>query len=232
MQFKIGTAGWSYLKWDKEFYPKGTKAAEKLKYYASQFNSVELNNTFYNLPAKEQFAEWEKQVPAEFEFAVKASRYITHTKRLKEADKILPPLLEAISLQKKKGPVLFQLPPAFPQNLERLEAFLKQLPAKRSYAIELRDVSWHDEAVYRLLNRHKIAFCLYDTPEGISPRKLTADFAYARLRGRKTGNLNAFLKEWKAWLSNNTDKAYVFFDNREDKSLAFGNALAFRELTE
>jgi uncharacterized protein YecE (DUF72 family) len=175
--------------------------------------------------------EWEEQVPSSFRFAVKASRYITHIKKLKDADETLPEFLDAVRLQKQGGPIFFQLPPSFPVNLERLEQFLKQLPARRRYAIELREPSWHDPAVYTLLKKYKVAFCMFDTPEGISPRLLTADFVYVRLRGRKSKKLEAFLAEWKTWLSSHTKKAFIFFDNREEKSLAFGNAMIFREMT-
>ena len=229
-KFYIGTAGWSYLKWDKEFYPKGIKADEKLAYYSTQFNAVELNNSFYYTPSSEQFANWESQAPASFQIAVKASRYITHVKKLKDSAETLPKFLDIISL-KKPGPIFFQLPPNFPLNLDRLKEFLKYLPKTYRYAIELRDPSWHDEAVYKLLKAHKVAFCMFDIPEGTSPRKLTTDFAYVKLRGRKGKNLEGFLSEWKNYLSGNTKKAYVFFDNREEKKLAFGNALIFRDLT-
>ena len=112
-----------------------------------------------------------------------------------------------------------------------MQEFIDYLPKENRYAIELRDESWHNEDVYKLFKSNKIAFCLYNTPEGISPRRLTTDFAYVRLRGRKQKELQNFLREWKSYLSDSTDKAYVFFDNREEKKLAFSNALIFRDLT-
>ena len=230
--FYIGTAGWSYLRWDKEFYPEGLSAEQKLAFYATKFNAVELNNSFYHTPKAEQFLAWEAQVPKHFRFAVKASRYITHTKRLRAPEETVPRFAEALALRKKHGPVLFQLPPRFTRDLERLEQFLKQLPKGERYAIELRDPSWQDEAVYRLLRQHKVAFCLFDTPEGASPRLLTTDYAYVRLRGRAGRGLTPYLKEWRAWLDAHCSTAYVFFDNREEKRLAFGNALRLREIVE
>ena len=228
-QFYIGTAGWSYLKWDKEFYPEGTKSLEKLSYYASQFNAVELNNSFYHLPSSEQFLAWQKQVPSGFSFSVKAPRYITHLKRLKDPEETLPAFLDVISL-KDSGPLFFQLPPTFPLDIDRLDKFLKELSSDQRYAIEFRDVRWHNEEVYTLLRKNKVAFCLYDMPEGISPRILTSNFAYVRLRGRDLKGITPFLKEWRKWLTANVKEAFVFFDNRESKDLAFGNALAFRDL--
>jgi uncharacterized protein YecE (DUF72 family) len=228
-KFFIGTAGWSYLRWDKDFYPKATQADEKLAFYSSQFNAVELSNSFYHTPSPEQYLTWQHEVPANFLFSVKASRFITHIKRLKDAEDTLPPFLETISL-KRKNPVFFQLPPSFSINLERLTRFLTKLPKGRRYAIELHNPSWHTDEVYALLSKHKVAFCLYDTPEGVAPRQLTANFAYVRLRGRCEVNQKAFFREWKNWLNANTPEAFVFFNNRGNKSLAFGNALRFKEI--
>ncbi len=177
-RFYVGTAGWSYLQWDKEFYPKVTKSNDKLNYYARQFNAVELNNSFYRMPEAEQFLAWEAQVSQHFRFAVKASRFITHIKRLKEPQNTLPPFSAALALQQQAGPVFFQLPPVMPLDLERLHNFLHKLPPCRRYAMELRDPRWHTQEVYQLLKRFKVAFCLFDVPEGISPRVLTTDYAY------------------------------------------------------
>ena len=228
-RFYVGTAGWSYLKWDKEFYPKGTKTSEKLAYYAQHFNAVELNNSFYRTPTPEQYTEWEAHAPANFRFAMKASRYITHVKRLKEPLETVPHFLNHIDL-KKPSPVFFQLPPVMPLDIDRLQAFLVTLPKVFTYAIELRDPRWHCDAVYDLLKQHNVAFCLYDTPEGTSPRTITSDFGYVRLRGRDDAKLKSFLQEWRDWLSAHYRICYVFFDNREEKRLAFGNALLFRDL--
>ena len=230
-RFYTGTAGWSYLRWDKEFYPKGMSAAEKLAFYATRFNAVELNNTFYHVPPAEQFMDWESQVPASFRFAVKASQYITHTKRLKDSAETLPPFLEALELQKKGGPVLFQLPPNFKASVPRLGEFLAHLPHGRRYVLELIDPSWHTEEIFALLARHRVAFCLFDAASRQSPRRLTADFAYIRLLGRAAPHVPQFLREWKKWLINETETAYIIFHNREDKSLGFTNALALGEMT-
>jgi uncharacterized protein YecE (DUF72 family) len=230
-RFYIGTAGWSYLRWDKEFYPKGTKAADRLTFYATQFNTVELNNTFYHVPVPEQFVDWENQVPASFQFAAKAAQYITHTKRLKDPAETLPSFLKALKLQKKAGPVLFQLPPNFKINVPRLTEFLEHLPKGRRYVIELIDSSWHTPEIFELFARHRVAFCLFDTGDRQSPRQLTTDFAYVRLLGRSGSDVPQFIKEWKRWLSNETGTSYVIFHNRENKSLGFTNALALREMT-
>lgn len=230
-RFYTGTAGWSYLRWDKEFYPKGIRAADKLAFYATCFNAVELNNTFYHVPPPEQFVDWESQVPAAFRFTAKASQYITHTKRLKNPAETLPSFLKALQLQKKAGPVLFQLPPNFKVNVSRLSEFLTHLPEGRRYVIELIDPSWHTEEVFKLLAMHKVAFCLFDTGDRRSPRQLTADFAYVRLLGRSGSHVLPFLKGWRKWLANEAETAYVIFHNRENKSLGFTNALTLREMT-
>jgi uncharacterized protein YecE (DUF72 family) len=123
-RFYVGTAGWSYLQWDKEFYPKGIKSHEKLAHYATRFNAVEQNNSFYHSPTAEQFTHWESQVPAHVRFAIKASRYITHTRKLNSAEQTVPRFLDAITLR-NPGPVFFQLPPNFSLNIERLTVFLE-----------------------------------------------------------------------------------------------------------
>jgi uncharacterized protein YecE (DUF72 family) len=230
-QFYIGTAGWSYLRWDKEFYPAGMKAADKLAFYATRFNAIELNNTFYHVPPPEQFVDWEHQVPASFRFAVKASHFITHTKRLKDAGETLPSFLDALQLQQKAGPILFQLPSTFKVDLPRLRAFLTQLPKGRRYVIELINPSWHTDEVFDLLAQHKVAFCLFDMEERQSPRRLTTDFSYVRLLGRSGYQVENFLREWRIWLLNETGMAYVIFHNRENKSLGFTNATALQEMT-
>lgn len=231
-KFYVGTAGWSYLRWDKEFYPKGIKATEKLAYYATRFNAVELNNSFYHTPSPEQFMKWEADVPESFRFAVKASHHITHSKRLKDPEKSLPPFLDSLKLQNQEGPVLFQLPPTMKADIPRLRAFLLQLPRTKHFVIELIDPSWHTAPIFELLEQHKVAFCLFDMADKLSPRQLTTDFAYIRLLGRTGCDVGEFLEEWRYWLSKETSTAYVIFHNREDKSLGFTNALQFRGMTD
>jgi len=230
-RFYVGTAGWSYLKWDKEFYPKDVKSADKLAFYATRFDAIEINHSFYHTPSVAQFKAWEKVVPGRFLFALKGPSYVTHIKRLMEPEKTLPSFLKPIAAQSKGGPILFQLPPNLPIDMTRLETFLKRLPAPRRYAIEMRHSSWHTPEVYKMLKKYKVAFCLFDSFEGVAPRVLTTNFAYVRLRGRKSSDIREFLGEWQRWLTTHTHTAYVFFNNGENKSLSFGNALMFREMT-
>ncbi|MDP9128188.1 MAG: DUF72 domain-containing protein [Pseudomonadota bacterium] len=229
-QFFVGTAGWSYLQWEKEFYPPGLRGDGKLAFYAGRLNAVELNNSFYRAPTADQLTKWASKVPTSFRFAIKAPRVITHIQRLQKTEGALSALLETLGKCKMGGPLFFQLPPVFPLDLERLADFITRLPPGPRYAMEFRDPRWHLKEVYDLLRRHKIAFCLFDTVEGKSPRLQTTDFAYVRLRGRTGPKLDLFLRGWKNWLIANTVTAYVFFDNREEKNLAFGNALRFAEL--
>jgi uncharacterized protein YecE (DUF72 family) len=234
MQWQVGTSGWSYKRWIGEFYPADIPANTYLSYYAGYFSSVEVNTSFYHLPRADQFVKWEKAVPEDFIFCVKGSSYITHTKKLKDAAQSLPPLMEVLSIQKKRGPVLFQLPPRFHKNMERLEQFLAALPRKRRYTMEFRDPTWHDEEVYRLLSKHRIAFCLFEKGPLRSPRLSTTDFIYVRLHGRKEnykGNYSrTALAGWKKWLGDQGKDIYIYFDNTDEKMFAIENALSFQQM--
>jgi uncharacterized protein YecE (DUF72 family) len=155
-----------------------------LAFYARQFLTVEINNSFYHLPAPATLRQWREAVPPEFCFAIKASRYLTHMKKLREPEPGLArflPLAEVLGA--KLGPILFQLPPRWGCDAERLAAFLAALPTGHRYIFELRDPTWHTPAIYHLLARHNAAFCVYELTGIRSPIKVTADFAYVRLHG-------------------------------------------------
>jgi len=139
----IGTSGWSYDHWVGPFYPDGLSGDEFLGHYAKSFRTVEINNSFYHMPEKKTLRRWARTVPDNFMFSLKASRYITHMKRLKDPRKPVSKFLKtAEALGDKLGPVLFQLPPKWRVNRERLESFLESLPGGHRYAFELRDPSW------------------------------------------------------------------------------------------
>ena len=182
----IGTSGWHYPHWVGPFYPETLRLHEFLGYYAGVFSTVEINNTFYRLPDPEVFKGWSQATPPEFVFACKASRYITHMKKLREPRDTCRRFLEATAvLGDKRGPTLFQLPPRWHVNPERLAGFLEVLPAERRFAIEFRDRSWFTPPVYELLRRRNVALCVYDLAGATSPLQLTADFVYLRLHGPK-----------------------------------------------
>lgn len=180
----IGTSGWHYEHWVGPFYPEAVPAEDYLSFYAERFAAVEVNNTFYQLPARETLVSWRDGTPGDFLFACKASRYITHMKKLKDPRDSLRRFFEVVeALDPKLGPILFQLPPRWHVDVERLEGFLEALPAGRRYAFEFRDESWFAAEVYDALARHNAAFCIYDLAGRRSPVEVTADFAYVRLHG-------------------------------------------------
>ncbi len=217
----IGTSGWHYEAWQGQFYPDKLPKEKMLGYYKNYFKTVEINNTFYGSPSHETFQEWYKIVPEKFVFSVKANRYITHMKKLKDADETVPRLIENVKvLNDKLGPLLFQLPQHWHCNLERLREFVKILPKGYQYTLEFRDPDWFNEEVYQILTDHKIALCIYDFDSRSSPRKVTADFIYIRLHGPGKPYQDPYSKEalqgWaeaiSAW-SGQGIKVYCYFDN-------------------
>lgn len=230
----IGTSGYVYKHWRGRFYPQALPAREWLPFYAQRFETVELNNPFYRLPAKAVFAAWRRTVPPEFVFAVKASRYLTHLKRLKQpSDPLRRLLTRAAALQATLGPVLFQLPARFHVDVDRLRRFLRALgrqryvPALRA-VLEVRHASWLVPEVFDLLVRANVALCLQDWREAPVRAPVTADFVYVRRHGttpRYSGSyrdagLRADARAIRAWLGEGRD-VYVYFNND-------GNAYAVR----
>jgi len=180
----IGTSGWNFDSWLGDFYPRDTRKADLLTEYARHFGSVEVNSSFYNLPGASTLETWKKSVPADFTFSCKASRYITHMKKLKEPEEGIDNLMRSLEpLGNQLGPILFQLPGSWRVNPERLQNFLSALPKKHRYTFEFRDQSWLCEDVYQLLEAHNCALCFYDYQQYQSPERVTADFVYLRLHG-------------------------------------------------
>ncbi len=233
----IGTSGWHYKHWIGSFYPQGTKDADQLSYYLEFFKTVELNNSFYRLPAPETFANWRKAVPSDFVFAIKGSRYITHQKKLNIEKENISIFFNSVKrLREKAGPVLFQLPPHWNVNVERFDRFLKLLPKKYRFTFEFRNHSWYNDEVDELLRSYNCAFCIYELEHHLSPLKVTADFVYTRLHGPGNKYQGSYtdtqLKKWavqcKAWQKDGKD-AYVYFDNDQLGYAAF-NAKKLMEL--
>jgi uncharacterized protein YecE (DUF72 family) len=228
MTIRIGTSGWHYASWKGPFFPTGLKGKDQLRFYTTQFITTELNGVFYRTPTERAVEAWRNQTPADFVFAWKASKFITHWKRLSERSANSLELLESrlSLLGHRAGPVLFQLPPQFELNYERLQAFLKMLNRKRRYAFEFRHPSWYAPRVFRLLADANIALCISDHADAPSPWKRTADFVYVRAHGpggRYKGHYKqTILAEWRAkiagWNRRGYD-VYVYFDN-DQKSAA------------
>ena len=221
-QIRIGTSGWHYKHWRGCFYPEELSSSQYLSWYIRHFNTVEINNCFYRLPTQSAVESWREDTPPDFCFAVKGSRYLTHMKRLHNAEAGLNTYLDRMELLKKKlGPVLFQLPPNWQVNVERLEEFLGLLPRRRyQYVFEFRNPSWYIEPVYRLLRRHNVGLCIHDWGAQQSPRQLSADFTYVRFHGatgRYGGNYSdAMLEKWAdqilGW-AKHLRGIYLYFNN-------------------
>jgi uncharacterized protein YecE (DUF72 family) len=234
---RIGTSGWHYPHWRGPFYPADLPAGQMLEFYVRHFSSVEVNNSFYRLPTSAALQSWRNTTPNDFCFAVKASRFLTHMKKLKDPETGLAKFLARVEqLGERLGPVLFQLPPRWRCNLERLACFLAALPEGRSYSFELRDPSWHVPNVYCLLGHHNVAFCIYELSGFQSPLQITADFVYVRLHGPEgayqgsysTASLEAWARRLREWGSG-LKGVYVYFDN-DQAGFAARNALELKRL--
>jgi uncharacterized protein YecE (DUF72 family) len=216
----IGCSGWQYAHWRGDFYPAELRQPLRFEHYAAVFDTVEVNNTFYRLPAAGVFRSWRRRAPAGFTFAVKASRYLTHLKKLKDPDAPVALFFSrARELGARLGPVLYQLPPRWPVNIERLETFLRALPARRRHAIEFREPSWYRDDVFALLTRHRVALCLHDMHGSASGRIEVGPFVYARFHGteRYSGSYSdEQLQRWADWLVPQLragKRVYGYFNN-------------------
>jgi uncharacterized protein YecE (DUF72 family) len=237
-QLWIGTSGWHYKHWRGCFYPEAFNSSQYLSWYIRHFNTVEINNCFYRLPTASAVENWRKDTPSGFYFAVKGSRYLTHMKRLLNAEQGLKTYLDRMELlEEKLGPVLFQLPPNWRANLARLEEFLGLLRTRQhQYVFEFRDPSWYIEPVYQLLRSHNVGLCLHDWGAQQSPRELTADFTYVRFHGT-TGRYGGdypdeMLAQWAAQIDDWTARLrgiYVYFNN-DQGGYAVKNAQTLQRL--
>jgi uncharacterized protein YecE (DUF72 family) len=234
----IGTSGWHYDSWRGPFYPGGLPLKAQLQYYASQFESAELNGVFYRTPTPNAVKSWKEQTGRDFIFTWKASKFITHWKRLSENSANSLELLEdrLSLLGDKAGPVLFQLPPNFQADADRLSAFLQMLPPGRRYSFEFRHPSWYSLRIMRLLSDNNISLCISDHHDAPAPWKRTADFVYVRGHGpggRYKGHYSKeALADWarqiKSWKAKGCD-VLVFFDN-DQKSAAPIDALKLKQM--
>lgn len=233
----IGTSGWHYKHWKGTFYPENIKDDQQFAFYAEHFNTVEINNSFYKLPDAATFTNWKRSAPKGFVFAVKASRYLTHMVKLKASRESMQKLFtRVVKLNKTLGPILFQLPPRWKVNTDRLAQFLSELPSGHRYAFEFRDTSWYTDEVYRLLKKWNCAFCIYHLERHRSPLEITADFVYIRLHGPGNKYQGSYstraLSTWAArcalWLKEKKD-VFIYFDN-DQAGYAAKNAIKLQEM--
>ena len=231
-----GTSGWNYAHWRGVLYPDGLPVGKWLEHYSACFDTVEVNNSFYRLPEKKTFEGWREQTPDGFTFAVKASRYLTHIKRLREPEEPLGRLLDHSSgLDEKLGVVLYQFPPRWRVDLERLRCFLAMLPPTPRSAFEFRDDSWQCEAVWSLLSEYDVAYCVMDSPGLPLHLRTTCDYSYIRMHsgGEETdGNYtDEHLGVWAGRVEQMLARGdvYVYFNN-DFRGYAVANALKLREL--
>jgi len=241
----IGTSGFSYPHWGKGvFYPSDLPQKDWFLYYTKHFDTVELNVSFYRLPRKEVFAGWRQKAGPDFVFSVKASRFITHIKRLKDCQEPVERLMESVApLKSPKTVLLFQLPPRFKANLERLASFLQILTKNQSsgqqhwrYAFEFRDESWLQEGIIQILEKHRAAVVFQDHPDWPVAEKVTADFVYLRFHGKTSlysscyteRELRAWVKKIRDWTKAGRD-VYAYFNN-DALGYAIENARRLRTL--
>ena len=233
-QLRIGCSGWNYAHWrNGVFYPPRLAPREWLRFYSERFDTVELNTSFYRLPKRESVARWAEETPPGFTFAVKVSRYITHIKRLQDVPEHLPLLYARIEpLRPKLGPLLWQLPPNFQSDLDRLARVLEQLPRGERHAFEFRHPSWFTEDTYTLLREHGVALVIGDRPEvhAFQAHELTANFTFvhfhAGTRGRNGNYSHRELDEWVERLRRWNEEADVYaYFNKDWEGYAIENSL-------
>ena len=239
MPIHIGTSGWSYDHWQGVLYPSGTSSLERLDAYARRFRTVEVNNTFYRWPRDEVFDVWRDRVPEGFVVSVKASRGLSQFRKLNDPGPWLERMEAGLSrLGKKRGVTLYQLPPHFPRNLDRLDGFLSVVPSGERAAVEFRRPSWDVEETFAVLERHGAAYCVMSGANLPCVLRATADFVFVRLHGPDRSRMYAGsyseddLRWWAdrigEWRSQGRD-VYAYFNN-DGYGHAVRNALRLREL--
>jgi uncharacterized protein YecE (DUF72 family) len=202
---RIGCSGWIYKHWRGLFYPEGLPVKRWFEHYAAEFDTVEINNSFYRLPKPETFDSWREQAPPGFCYTVKANRYVTQAKKLKDPEETVPNIMAPIRhLGPTLGPVLYQLPPRFKLNLERLERFLELVPKDVTNVFEFRDSTWYDDRVFALLEQAGASFCAHDMPGLQSPRLAIGRAAYVRFHGGEGKYWGRYpderLIDWADWM--------------------------------
>ena len=243
-QIRVGTSGWVYKHWCGTFYPENLKPTEFLSFYSKQFDTAEINYSFYKLPTPENYVGWAKAVGPEFVFAVKASRYLTHLKKLNEPKDSWSRILDtAGSLTSKLGPILLQFPARWSRNDERLREFLEMASARTSdndyqlrLAFEFRDPTWFCNSVYKILEKYGAAVCIADSLKFTRKDVVTAAFTYMRYHGRtpiyaasySSRELRAEAKKIRKFADSGID-VFAYFNN-DGEAHAIANARTLKEM--
>jgi len=223
-RLRIGCSGWNYKSWKGPFYPTGLSASKWLPYYAERFDTVEINNTFYRLPEAQTFAGWRAQVPADFLFAVKASRFLTHMKRLRDPQEPIDRLFSRVQpLGPCLGPVLYQLPGNLDFDLPLLDAFLRALPQGVQHVVEFRHPSWYVDATFDCLERHGASLCLHDKEGSEIREPVVGRCVYIRFHGTSGRYHGSYsrrtLADWATRLVSHWRDGfdvYAYFNNDPD----------------
>lgn len=218
-QIHIGTSGWNYDHWKGRFYPREMPPSRWFSHYCRTFDTVEINNTFYNQPSDETFDAWREQAPRRFLYAVKANRYLTHMRKLNDPREPLNRFLGGCNrLREKLGPILYQLPPNWKKNLQRLRAFAELLPGDLTHVIEFRNRDWLADDTYELRAEHNLCLCVHDMLPR-HPRRVTGPTVYVRLHGagEKYGGKYrpSRLRGWADWINKVAEgrKVFAYFNN-------------------
>ncbi|MBI2862478.1 MAG: DUF72 domain-containing protein [Chloroflexi bacterium] len=235
----VGTSGWIYPHWRGVFYPATLPTSQWFGYYARYFGTVEINNSFYHLPSEAAFRAWHKQAPASFIYAVKANRFITHMRKLRDPEGPLEKFLpRARLLNSSLGPILYQLPPHWRRNVERLQAFCQLLPKDMVHVFEFRDPSWFHEETFAVLAAFGAAFCIVSLPDFTCPIRVTGSVVYIRMHGSATLYGSKYTEdELRAWAAHilrfrsEGHDIYIYFNN-DAFGYAAENALRLREIVE
>jgi len=216
MKFWIGTSGFQYAEWKGNFYPENLPAAKMLPFYAARFSTTEINYTFHRIPAPKTIDNWKAQTPEKFRFALKAPQKITHWSKLRDCADTLEYFCKvAGGLGERLGPVLFQLPPTFKKDVDVLSSFLRELPEMRA-AFEFRNESWFDQEIFERLRSRNIALCIADTDTIATPKEITANYGYLRLRREDYQTIDIecwaeFVRQQRA----NWQDAFIYFKHEE-----------------
>jgi uncharacterized protein YecE (DUF72 family) len=217
----IGTSGWHYKSWKGDFYPRDLDERQFLDYYSKRFDTTEINNSFYKVPSEYTLKDWKDRVHSGFVFSAKASRYITHMKKLKDPKEPVSNFMHKMQNLGDNLPIiLFQLPPRWKYNGDRLTSFLETLPANYLYSFEFRDPNWFNDKTYEILSKYKASLCIYDMKGETSPLQITADFVYVRFHGPDEMYTGEYghdrLKIWKdrimEWIDDGKE-VFVYFNN-------------------
>lgn len=237
----IGCSGYYYNDWKEKFYPAGLAKSKWLQYYSTHFNTVEINNTFYKMPAENALRKWYNDTPANFIFTLKGYRFMTHIKKLHIDEIFKENLVEfqtkAHILKEKLGSVLWQFPHSVKINLSRLEAFFQLLDPSIQHVIEFRDIGWFNDEVYQLLTKYHIAFCMVSAPGDLSEEvRVTSDVAYLRFHGKSDWYRYEYsteeLEQWNVKLSQIQVKQFYAYFNNDFNANAVRNGLTFARIME